>query len=469
MLYDRRTGIMALHGVAIGLLLPVWFVVYWFLYSRLGPGLVGSYNNLDLYAVGLMVGSLTYFSYYPRLNHRRHGGYLLSAVEVASFQTLVVAFMIFAAAFMAHELNLSRFFALSYVGLTWIGLIVANFYLPRAIAHLTLRKEEQMSTLIIGSSQATQGLWGWLTQQEALGVKLAGLVTEEEDDKGLLGLRHLGKVWELEDIFNANQIDQVILIEGMMSPERIRTVFKVCQRHGVRVLLYSYWEDLLNYPLVPITEGETTFFTLGVEPLENPVNRFVKRTFDIVLSLVVCVIILPPLFWWVKRKQKKESPGPLFFKQLRAGKNGKPFEVYKIRTMHVRADAAADAAQARPADPRVYKFGEWLRKTSLDELPQFINVIRGEMSVVGPRPHMLAHDAKFGEFVEMYRSRHFVKPGITGLAQVNGYRGEISELMLLEKRVRYDIEYITTWSLWMDIVIVIKTAWFVVRPQKSAY
>jgi putative colanic acid biosynthesis UDP-glucose lipid carrier transferase len=257
-------------------------------------------------------------------------------------------------------------------------------------------------------------------------------------------------------------------MEGMMSPERLRNIFKICQRQGVRILVYSYWEDLLNYPLAPVSEGDTTFFTLGEEPLENPVNRFVKRTFDILFSLPVCILILP-ILWWVRLKQKKESPGPLFFRQLRAGKDGKPFQVLKIRTMHVRENDAADDRQAKVGDERVYKFGEWLRKTSLDELPQFINVLRGEMSVVGPRPHMLAHDSKFAELVEMYRSRFFVKPGITGLAQVNGFRGEIQDLEVLEKRIRYDIEYITHWSLWLDIVIVVKTAITVIKPQKSAY
>ncbi len=469
MLYNRRTGILALHGVAVSLLLPVWFLVYWLFYGRFGPGLVMVEAKLDLYAVGLMLGSLSYFGHYPRLLRRRQGGYLLSAVEVSSFQTLIVAFVLFGVAFTSKEMALSRIFALSFVALTWVLLIFANYYFPRIIAALTIRKDERMSTLLIGSSLVVERLWGWLQQQEAMGVHLAGLVTETEEDKGLLGLKHLGKVWELEEIFKLHAIDQVILVEGMTSPERLRMVFKLCQRRGVRILVYSTWEDLLNYPLVPVSEGNTTFFTLGEEPLENPVNRFVKRVFDIMFSLWVCVLILPPLLLWVKWRQSRESPGPLFFKQLRAGKNGRPFQVYKIRTMHVRPDDNADSAQARENDPRVYKFGEWLRRTSLDELPQFINSLRGEMSVVGPRPHMLAHDTKFGELVEMYRSRFFVKPGITGLAQVNGFRGEINDLDMLEKRVRHDVEYITGWSLWLDIVIIVKTAWTVFKPQKKAY
>lgn len=469
MLYNRRTGILALHGVAISLLLPVWFVVYWFLYGRLGPGLVMAEAKLDLYAVGLMLGSLSYFGHYPRLMRRRQGGYLLSAVEVASFQTLIVALVLFGVAFTAKEMALSRFFALTFMGLTWLGLIVINYHLPRLIAHLTIRQGERMSTLLIGSSVVVERLWGWLQQQEAMGVRLAGLVTEDEADRGLLGLKHLGKVWQLEEIFKTQAIDQVILVEGMTSPERLRTIFQHCQRQGVRILVYSAWEDLLNYPLVPVTEGNTTFFTLGEEPLENPVNRFVKRCFDLALSLFVCLFILPPLLLWVRWCQSRQSPGPLFFRQLRAGKNGRPFQVFKIRTMHVRPGDNADAAQAQKDDSRVYAFGQWLRRTSLDELPQFINVLRGEMSVVGPRPHMLAHDTQFGQLVEMYRSRFFVKPGITGLAQVNGLRGEVHDVHALEQRIRADVEYITNWSLWLDCVIVVKTAWTVFKPQKSAY
>lgn len=469
MLYNRRRGILALHGVAVGLLLPLWFFVYWFLYDRIGPGLVTFDSKLHLYTAGFLLASLSFFGHYPRLTYRRQGGYLLSAVEVASFQILVIAFVLFAIAFTAKELALSRFFALSFLGLTWIGLILINYHLPRLIAHLAIRRDEQMSTLLVGPSLVAQRLWGWLQQQESMGMRLAGLVTDTEEDRGLLGLVHLGKVWEIEDVFRTHAIDQVIIMEGMMSPEKLRNVFKSCQRRGVRILVYSYWEDLLNYPLFPVSENDTTFFTLGEEPLENPVNRYLKRAFDILFSLPVCILFLPLLIILVRLRQGRESPGPLFFKQLRAGKNGKPFQVIKFRTMHVRDNDAGDAAQAQANDPRVFRFGQWLRRTSLDEIPQFFNVLRGEMSVVGPRPHMLAHDAKFAEMVEIYRSRFFVKPGITGLAQVNGFRGEINDLDLLEKRIRFDVEYVANWSLWLDIVIIVKTAWTVLRPQKSAY
>ncbi len=469
MLHNRKVGILALYGACVSLGLPLWFMAYYFAYSLLGSGLVWEGAKLELYTASLLLGTLSYFGHYHRLGYRRHGGRLLSAVQVAAFQTLIAALVLFGVAFVVHSLALSRIFVLSFLALSWVGFILSNYFGPSWVARVALWHDAPLRTILIGSSKAAAHLWGWLEGQKDIGVNTIGLVTEEEADKGLIGLPHLGKAWELEEVLKTNSIDQVILLEGMTSTERSRNIFRLCQRKGVRILIYSYWEDLLNYPLCPISEGEATFFTLGEEPLENIVNRLLKRTFDIIVSAAVCALVLPLLLLWVMSRQKKESPGPLFFKQLRAGKNGRPFEVLKIRTMHVRTNDAADVRQATQGDERVYPFGEWLRKTSLDELPQFINVLRGQMSVVGPRPHMLAHDAKFAEFVDVYRSRFFVKPGITGLAQVNGYRGEIENAEQLEKRIKYDIEYITSWSFWLDVVIVLKTAWFVLRPQKKAY
>tara|TARA_B100000614_G_C14335875_1_gene406779 strand:- start:202 stop:705 length:504 start_codon:yes stop_codon:yes gene_type:complete len=166
----------------------------------------------------------------------------------------------------------------------------------------------------------------------------------------------------------------------------------------------------------------------------------------------------------------RQSPGPLFFKQERSGQRGRKFQILKFRSMHDRgADRSREGEQAKPGDDRVYTFGEFLRKSSIDEFPQFINVLLGNMSAIGPRPHMIQHDDEFSEQVNIYRTRHFVKPGITGLAQCKGFRGEVTELLLIEERVRYDLQYIRNWSIWLDLWIVFKTVLQVIKPPKSAY
>jgi lipopolysaccharide/colanic/teichoic acid biosynthesis glycosyltransferase len=203
------------------------------------------------------------------------------------------------------------------------------------------------------------------------------------------------------------------------------------------------------------------------EPLECPVGRTIKRVLDLVVSLPVCLFILPPVALVVWFFQGTQSQGPLFFRQRRTGKYNRPFLIYKFRTMRV--GNFDEGRQAVADDDRVLPAGRWMRKLSIDELPQFINVLVGEMSVVGPRPHFVDHDALFGEIAHFYRVRSFIKPGITGLAQVRGLRGEARKERDLIDRIHSDVYYLENWSPILDWVIIFKTAWQVIAPPKTAY
>ena len=206
--------------------------------------------------------------------------------------------------------------------------------------------------------------------------------------------------------------------------------------------------------LRPIRMGEHIFFTNHRSALILPHNRFIKRTFDIVVSLIACVFIVP-LTLIVGTIIKIQSPGPIFFKQQRTGLNGKTFWCYKFRSMHVNKDA--DSKQATENDPRKFPFGNFIRKYNIDELPQFFNVLIGNMSLVGPRPHMLAHTEMYGKLIDKYMVRHFCKPGITGWAQVTGCRGETKELWQMEERIQRDIWYMEHWNVGLDLKIMAMT------------
>ena len=212
--------------------------------------------------------------------------------------------------------------------------------------------------------------------------------------------------------------------------------------------------------------GDVPVLTLRDEPLENPFSRFFKRSFDIIFSLIV--LLFSP-FWLLPAAiaVKLSSPGPVFFVQRRTGYKGREFNCYKFRTMRVNNDA--DHKQATRNDPRKTKIGEFFRKTNIDELPQFINVLRGDMSVVGPRPHMLRHTADYSKVVDKYMVRHFVRPGLTGWAQVNGLRGETKALWQMERRVEFDVWYIENWNFWLDIKIIFKTIVNALRGEKNAF
>ena len=207
--------------------------------------------------------------------------------------------------------------------------------------------------------------------------------------------------------------------------------------------------------------------TLRNEAMDDIGNKIKKRVLDIMVSSFVTVFILTWLIPLIALLIKLESKGPVFFPQLRTGKNKKNFYCLKFRSMHVNKDS--DSVQATKHDSRITKIGKFMRKTSLDEFPQFINVLRGEMSLVGPRPHMIKHTDDYSKMVDEYMVRQFLKPGITGWAQVNGFRGEISNPDQIKKRVAHDIWYMENWTLWLDIKILFLTIYNVLKGDKNAY
>lgn len=203
------------------------------------------------------------------------------------------------------------------------------------------------------------------------------------------------------------------------------------------------------------------------EPLQNAYNRLVKRTFDIIFSCLVILFVLSWLYPLMAYLIKKQSEGPVLFKQMRTGKKNEPFCCYKFRSMY--KNSGDESQQAKKEDARVTPIGRFLRRTSLDELPQFLNVFMGNMSVVGPRPHMIKHTFDYNNHINNFMVRHFVKPGITGLAQVSGLRGETKKVVDMKRRVNKDIEYVQKWSLITDIKICFLTIIVVVKGDKNAF
>jgi putative colanic acid biosynthesis UDP-glucose lipid carrier transferase len=213
--------------------------------------------------------------------------------------------------------------------------------------------------------------------------------------------------------------------------------------------------------------GEFQVISLRKEPLEDMDNRFKKRFFDILFSSLVIIFLLSWLYPLIAVIIKMQSKGPVLFKQLRSGRDNKTFTCLKFRTMCVNTDS--DSVQATKDDKRVTAFGAFMRKTSIDELPQFFNVLMGNMSVVGPRPHMLVHTEKYSAIIAEFMVRHFTKPGITGWAQVNGFRGETKKPMQMKKRVEHDIWYLGNWSAILDVKIVFLTVFNVIKGESNAY
>lgn len=237
-----------------------------------------------------------------------------------------------------------------------------------------------------------------------------------------------------------------------------------CENNLIRVRLildYAKWEtkplEVVHYHSIPV-------INIPVTPLDEPANKMAKRMFDVVFSLLVVVLVLSWLFPILALLIKLTSKGPVIFKQKRSGLDNRQFDCWKFRSMRV--NETADLVQATRDDPRITSLGKFMRKTSLDELPQFFNVLSGEMSVVGPRPHMLKHTEEYANRVGRFMQRHAIRPGVTGLAQVKGYRGEITHFEHLANRVKYDRFYVENWSLALDLKIILQTVMVMFRPSR---
>jgi exopolysaccharide biosynthesis polyprenyl glycosylphosphotransferase len=308
----------------------------------------------------------------------------------------------------------------------------------------------------------------WISNRGHLGIKPVGFVADEKPTRADDAIApHLGKIDQLRDLVLTHHVRQVVLLQWMADTERMERIVEACEAEGCRFLIHNNFDARFARPLIPIQEGGRHFLALQQEPLEDPLNRASKRFLDIAISLPIVVLILPPLCAAVWVVQRLQAPGPVFFAKPRGGQNRTEFNMLKFRSMYAREHDINK--QATAGDSRIYPFGCFLRKTSLDEFPQFINVLRGEMSVVGPRPHLPQHDIDFSLISKNYRVRSLVKPGITGLAQVNGYRGEITEPEKLHRRVYWDLFYVTHWSIGQDVQIILRTAWQVVFPPTTAY
>ncbi|ART81761.1 undecaprenyl-phosphate glucose phosphotransferase [Oceanisphaera profunda] len=246
----------------------------------------------------------------------------------------------------------------------------------------------------------------------------------------------------------------------------VRSIFYALRHHTVEVRFIPEFSDmqLLNHRMSEVA-GQFSF-DLSVTPM-NGLALLIKRLEDIILGTLISIVILPVCIV-IAVCIRLSSPGPILFKQYRTGVNGKNFKVYKFRSMKVHVEQAGQVTQAYKGDLRLTAVGAFLRRTSLDELPQFYNVLQGRMSIVGPRPHALAHNEHYKELVESYMKRHKVKPGITGWAQVNGFRGETDTIEKMERRVEFDLWYIDNWSLWLDLRIIFWTI-FKGFINKNAY
>lgn len=351
--------------------------------------------------------------------------------------------------------------------------IIALFHYIANQCVRALRKlgHNTRNVIMIGIDETQLMLYKELMYGHAFtGYNVAGFFTSVEDAPIPEGQKLLGKVSDFFDWIKHNQTDEIYCsLPPSQCEDTVNRIIKICNDKFIEFYFVPTFEGYPKRQLTVRNIGKVNFIKLREEPLNSPLAKLFKRSFDVLMSSLFLCTLYPfvLLFVWIGNKVTG-NVGPLYFRQARTGYNGQRFYIYKFRSMKVNKDA--DKLQATKDDPRKTPFGDFLRRSSIDELPQFINVFLGDMSIIGPRPHMEYHTEMYSSLIGDYMVRHLAKPGITGWAQINGCRGETKTVEEMQARVEHDIWYIENWSALLDIEIFFRTMWQVIPGHdKQAY
>ena len=464
MVTQRTEGLYRLFLLCQIIMVAVLFWLgVWIMVSFYSSGAELTWRRYSIYCGVLVIGmtlealtrSKSYFMQNELLRTHR-----LSLRQTVASTGLLVVYLI-----ATKDAFISRLFFFNFIPWLYVALLFSHYYLPGFLARNIFRREEK--TLLVGSSQKAAELADWLQRKAEIGLRTVGLISDEAAGDHKDGVAIVGTSDQLEKVIRERGITQVILLEFPLLTPANEAVIRICNQLGVRLFILSDLEERLRHSVTFFEDGGFRFMGLREEPLENPLNRFLKRTIDLAISVPVMIFIFPVFALVVLIAQRLQSPGPLFHVQERAGMQNRQFKIYKFRTM--RPDHHELSRQAIDGDERVYPLGKWFRKLSIDEIPQFWNVLLGDMSIVGPRPHLIEHNNQFSRLMENYHVRTFVKPGITGLAQVRGYRGEARDNSDIENRVACDIEYLENWNISLECAIILRTFAQLIVPPRTAY
>jgi len=386
-----------------------------------------------------------------------------------STTTQVVVSIVFI--FLAREDLFTRYFII-YYALFLIAVICLRVILFRKGLKALRKKGKNIRNLmVIGNKKISEDIKSMVSDNPDFGYNFIGTISGEDS---IIEIDEAnGKELKLEKLLLSEKVEEVVIALVADSSHLLDEVIKICNRRAVKTHIIPDYFHYISSRFQLSTFGDFPIITLRREPLDEVQKRIFKRSFDIIFSLTVIIFILSWLYPIIFLLSKLTSPGPVFFVQDRIGTKNEKFNCYKFRTMNVGDET--ENLTVKPVvkdDPRVTRIGKFLRVSNFDELPQFLNVLKGDMSTIGPRPHAIPYDKKYGEVVDEIRLRHNVKPGITGWAQVHGLRGDVVDeeenLRRTKKRIQYDLWYIENWSFTLDIQIVLITIWQMLSGKTRA-
>ena len=435
-------------------LLTAFIIGFHKLMCHIAPESVDNIKNIPWVVLVYIIGFSFSYVLFPSLIQLRLIKYediIKRATSTCFMMLLFVSLIIFVSKPFADFPRTFLFYSmLAY----FIFMLTERIILRKILMRFRANKGNLKNVILVGNEQTVYQLFEIL-KTPIYGYNIVGFFYDGECTNQEMAAKRLGGTGDIYGWLTVHSnINEIYGYFPKEQHDTINMMSKFCDNHLIR---FYY------IPAINVFKGNMTItFMEGIpviarreEPLRKDSNKLAKRIFDIIFSSFVLLLIFPWIFIFVSVMIKIQSPGPIFFLQERTGLDGKIFKCIKFRSMKVNNDA--DEIQATKNDPRKFPFGDFMRKTNIDELPQFINVFLGDMSVVGPRPHMLKHTAEYSKLINHFMVRHFAKPGITGLAQVSGFRGETRYIDQMEGRVKKDIEYIENWTFLLDLKIIVKT------------
>ncbi|VAX24943.1 hypothetical protein MNBD_NITROSPINAE03-1319 [hydrothermal vent metagenome] len=415
------------------------------------------FDNLhSLLAVTALL--LMWISYNSFGVYRRHTDTLGSFVKLLKAWSVVVLALVFIGFATKTSTVFSRQVIVTWVILSYFAQINAHIIIQEIRQRLLLNQNEEKFGLLIGASDLGKKLAEKINHNPWLPVNIVGVVDDDESALSswrVKGVQPMGAIEDLNDIIDENNISDVYITLPIKESHKIEGLYLDLINKNIDVQWAPdiFGMMLVNHSMKEI--GGIPLLALSEAPIVGA-YAFAKSLFDKIMA-TIALIVLSPVMIATAIAIKATSPGPVMFKQRRNGWGGEVFEVWKFRSMYVQEEEGEAFKQATQNDPRVTAVGRFIRRTSIDELPQLFNVLEGNMSLVGPRPHPVPLDDHFSKKIEAYFARHMIKPGITGLAQVNGFRGETETVEKMQGRFDYDLHYINNWSIILDLRILFKT------------
>ena len=435
-------------------LLTAFIIGFHKLMCHIAPESVDNIKNIPWVVLVYIIGFSFSYVLFPSLIQLRLIKYediIRRATSTCFMMLLFVSLIIFVSKPFADFPRTFLFYSmLAY----FIFMLTERIILRKILMRFRANKGNLKNVILVGNEQTVYQLFEIL-KTPIYGYNIVGFFYDGECTNQEMAAKRLGGTGDIYGWLTVHSnINEIYGYFPKEQHDTINMMSKFCDNHLIRFYYIPAINVFKGNMAITFMEG-IPVIARREEPLRKDSNKLAKRIFDIIFSSFVLLLIFPWIFIFVSVMIKIQSPGPIFFLQERTGLDGQIFKCIKFRSMKVNNDA--DEIQATKNDPRKFPFGDFMRKTNIDELPQFINVFLGDMSVVGPRPHMLKHTAEYSKLINHFMVRHFAKPGITGLAQVSGFRGETRYIDQMEGRVKKDIEYIENWTFLLDLKIIVKT------------